>query len=174
MIGGEDGVIFTHVVLALQSVSEILAFMDQLLSSASHATTQLIVITDLNQRRKIMESAPKYDYEKLAHERLLQFIFKPLKPSKFGLIFDPQKEREMSTDRNQDSAQQIALTQKQLYGELTRRLGNRDKRVLLVEDNRVNQMVRRILLVPSLPPAAETDYMILGAPQVLGQSCHPC
>ncbi|KAI6893251.1 hypothetical protein KC318_g12769 [Hortaea werneckii] len=47
----------------------------------------------------------------------------------------------MSTDRNQDSAQQVALTQKQVFEELGQRLSGKDKRVLLVEDNRVNQMV---------------------------------
>ncbi|PNS17575.1 Peroxide stress-activated histidine kinase mak1 [Sphaceloma murrayae] len=141
MIGGDATVIFTHVVLVLQSVPEIIAFMDQLLMSAQHCTTQLIIITDLNQRRQIIEAATTYDYEKLTTERRLQFIFKPLKPSKFGLIFDPRKEREMSTDRNQDSAHQVAYTQKQLYDEMTKRLGNRGKRVLLVEDNKVNQMV---------------------------------
>ncbi|KAF2157928.1 hypothetical protein K461DRAFT_220483 [Myriangium duriaei CBS 260.36] len=141
MIGGDDAVKFSHVVLVVQSVSEIIAFMDQVLNSGDHSTTQLIVITDLNHRRQIMEAAPKFDYERLAMDRRLRFIFKPLKPSKFGVIFDPQKEREMSTDRNQDSAQQVALTQKQLYDEMTKRLGSKGKRVLLVEDNRVNQMV---------------------------------
>ncbi|KAF4549018.1 Peroxide stress-activated histidine kinase mak1-like protein [Elsinoe fawcettii] len=144
MIGGDGGdetMKFTHVVLVLQSIPEIIAFMDQLLTSTHHSTTQLIIITDLNQRRKIMEAGPSYNYEQLTADRRLQFIFKPLKPSKFAFIFDPQKSREMSTDRNQDSAQQVALTQKQLYDEMTKRLGNRGKRVLLVEDNKVNQMV---------------------------------
>ncbi|RMY86576.1 hypothetical protein D0864_07046 [Hortaea werneckii] len=88
-----------------------------------------------------MELAPRYQYDKLAKERRLLFVFKPLKPSRFGAIFDPQREREMSTDRNQDSAQQVALTQKQVFEELGQRLSGKDKRVLLVEDNRVNQMV---------------------------------
>ena len=141
MIGGDDPMIFSHVVLVLQSVPDIIAFMDQILSSPPHSTTQIILITDLSQRRKIMELASRTDYEDLAKERRIRFIFKPLKPSKFAVIFDPQKEREMSTDRNQDSAQQVAVSQKQVYEEMTRRLGGKGKRVLLVEDNRVNQMV---------------------------------
>ena len=88
-----------------------------------------------------MEQAPQYNYDALSKQRRMQFIFKPLKPSKFAAIFDPRKEREMSTDRNQDSAQQVAVSQKQVYEEMIRRLGNKNKRVLLVEDNRVNQMV---------------------------------
>ncbi|KAJ9621591.1 hypothetical protein H2203_007078 [Taxawa tesnikishii (nom. ined.)] len=138
---GENPVIFSHVVLVLQEVVDIIAFMDQILNSPPHSQTQLVLITDLAQRRKIMEQAPKYDYDQLGKDRRIRFIFKPLKPSKFAVIFDPQKEREMSTDRNQDSAQQVAVSQKQVYEEMTRRLGNKDNRVLLVEDNRVNQMV---------------------------------
>lgn len=141
MMGGDDPVRFSHVVLVLQSVPEILAVMDQVFTSPAHSSTQIILITDLAQRRKIMEHSSDKDYEALAKERRLRFIFKPLKPSKLAVIFDPRKEREMSTDRNQDSAQQVAVSQKQVYEEMTRRLGNKDKRVLLVEDNRVNQMV---------------------------------
>lgn len=168
MIGGDESIVFTHVVLVLQSIPEIIAFMDQLLISPAHATTQLIIITDLNQRRKITEAAPSYDYDQLTADHRLQYIFKPLKPSKFAFIFDPQKEREMSTDRNQDSAQQVAYTQKQLYDEMTKRLGNRGKRVLLVEDNKVNQMVSNTY------PVLVKSMQLIGFPgptQVLEQSC---
>ena len=144
MLSGDEPVIFSHIVLVLQDVEEIISVMARVFSSPAHSTTSIVIITDLAQRRKIMELAPQHKYEQLADDRRLRFIFKPLKPSRFGLIFDPQKEREMSTDRNQDSAQQVAFTQKQVFEELAKRLGNRDKRVLLVEDNRVNQMVSSI------------------------------
>lgn len=149
MIGGEDPVVFSHVVLVLQDVGEITALMDQLLSSPSHSTTTIVIITDLSQRRKIMEQASsKHNYDALIESRRLRFVFKPLKPSRFAIIFDPQKEREMSTDRNQDSAQQVANSQKQVFDELTIRLGDKGKRVLLVEDNKVNQMVWPFLSRP--------------------------
>lgn len=151
MLGGDDPVRFSHIVVMLQDVEQIVTLMDQIFESHAHSATSVVVITDLAQRRILMEQAPKYDYEKLATERRLRFVFKPLKPSRFAVIFDPQKEREMSTDRNQDSAQQVALTQKQVFEELGKRLGNRDKRVLLVEDNKVNQMVSPVeLLVPPI------------------------
>jgi len=140
MLGGDDAVIFTHVVVVLHEIGEIIALMDQVFASPT-STTAIVLITDLAQRRKIMEQAPDFDYEALVANRRLRFVFKPLKPSRFGLIFDPQKEREMSLDRNQDSAQQVAVNQKHVFEELSRRLGNQDKRVLLVEDNKVNQMV---------------------------------
>jgi len=140
LLGGNEPVTFSHIVVVLQDVDQIVALMDQVLSSTASATA-IVLITDLAQRRKIVEQAPNYNYDQLVTDRRLRFVFKPLKPSRFGLIFDPQKEREMSLDRNQDSAQQVAINQKQVFEELTRRLGNKDKRVLLVEDNRVNQMV---------------------------------
>lgn len=167
-MGGDDPVIFSHVVLVLQSVPEIIAFMDQILSSLPHSSTQLILITDLAQRRSIMEQGPRDNYEQLAKEQRLRFIFKPLKPSKFAVIFDPRKEREMSTDRNQDSAQQVAVSQKQVYEEMTRRLKDKGKRVLLVEDNRVNQMVSMGVTVY----ITGLLTMRAGITQVLEQSQH--
>jgi len=140
LLAGKDAFKFTHVVLVLQQVDEIIRIMEQVLGSKNPATS-IVLITDLAQRRKIMEQAPNFNYTRLVNERKLHFVFKPLKPSRLGLIFDPQKEREMSTDHNQDSAQQVAVNQKQVFDELTQRLGNRDKRVLLVEDNKINQMV---------------------------------
>lgn len=147
MLSGDDPVIFTHIVVVLHDVAEITALMDQVLRSPAHKSTSIVIITDFAQKRKIMEYAPKFEYEQLGNERRLIFVFKPLKPSRFATIFDPQKEREMSLDRNRDNAQQVALTQKQVFEEVTKRLGNRDKRVLLVEDNRTNQLV-------SAPPYA--------------------
>jgi PAS domain S-box-containing protein len=163
LMGGEDPVRFTHIALVLQDIDQIATLMDQILNSQTHQATSIVIVTDLAQRRALMEHAPKYNYEKLASERRLLFIFKPLKPSRFAIIFDPQKEREMSTDRNQDSAQQIAKTQKQVFDELTNRLGNRGKRVLLVEDNRTNQLVNPSFL-------SETSNIMLmlstGCPQI--------
>ncbi|OQN99221.1 hypothetical protein B0A48_15070 [Cryoendolithus antarcticus] len=141
MIGGHDPVIFSHVVAVLQDVSEIVALLDQVLNTPAYASTMIVIITDLAQKKRIMDIAPQHDFNTLESDRRLLFIFKPLKPSRFAAIFDPDKGREMSTDRNQDSAQQVALSQKQVFEELTKRLGNRGKRVLLVEDNEVNQMV---------------------------------
>jgi len=141
LLGGMEAVVFSHVVVVLQDVREIITLMDQMLSTPVHSSTTIVIITDLAQRRKIMEDGTKFNYKSLESEGRLIFIFKPLKPSRFAVVFDPQKGREMSTDRNQDSAQQVAATQKQVFEDLTKRLGNRGKRVLLVEDNKVNQMV---------------------------------
>jgi len=57
------------------------------------------------------------------------------------VIFDPDKERDLSTDRNRSSAQQQVANQKQNYLDVGKRLGNKGLKVLLVEDNIVNQKV---------------------------------
>lgn len=85
---------------------------------------------------------PKLDFDQMSGTRRVQFIQKPVKPSRMAVIFDPEKSRELSTDHNQQSAQQIALSQKKVFDEMTRRIGNKDIKVLLVEDNKINQMVR--------------------------------
>jgi CheY-like chemotaxis protein len=141
MLGGEDPVVFSHVVLVLKEVSDIISLLDRILSTPAHSSTTIVIITDLAQKRKVLEQAQEHKYKSLESDNRVLFIFKPLKPSRFAIIFDPQKGREMSTDRNQDSAQQVAYNQKQVFAELSARLGKKDKRVLLVEDNRVNQMV---------------------------------
>ncbi|ORY11847.1 hypothetical protein BCR34DRAFT_483557 [Clohesyomyces aquaticus] len=141
MIGGDDPVLFTHIVLVLHESDEVIAIMDQTLSSGAHSTTSIVVVSDPAQKKELMRDAPEYNYGQLALDRRLEFIYRPLKPSKFAIIFDPQKERESSTDRNQDSAQQVVVNQKLVFEELKRRLGDKGHRVLLVEDNQINQTV---------------------------------
>ena len=142
MIGGDDPVLFTHIVLVLHETSEVIAIMDQILTSMTLSTASIVVVSDPAQKKEIVKDAPAYDYEQLFADRRLQFIYRPLKPSKFGIIFDPQKQRDSSTDRNQDSAQAVVVSQKLVFEELKRRVGNKGNKVLLVEDNKINQTVR--------------------------------
>ena len=146
MISGDDPVIFTHIVLVLHESKEVLDFTELIFHSQLHLNTCVIVICDLVQKREIMTHERNLEYENLIGQRRLRFIFKPLKPSKFAVIFDPQKERELSTDRNENSAQQVAVNQKMVFDDMKRRLGNKGHRVLLVEDNKINQTVRRFPL----------------------------
>ncbi|KAF2753697.1 hypothetical protein EJ05DRAFT_444658 [Pseudovirgaria hyperparasitica] len=142
MLGGEDPVLFTHVVLVLRTVQENVEFIDQVLRfGPAHSTTTVVVVCDLTLKREIIQKAPYHDFDRLKIDARLVFIFKPLKPSKISAIFDPRKERGMLTDRSHDNAQQVAVSQKQVFEELKRRLGNRGLRVLLVEDNQINQTV---------------------------------
>ncbi|KAF1848566.1 uncharacterized protein K460DRAFT_77280 [Cucurbitaria berberidis CBS 394.84] len=141
MIGGDNPVLFTHVVLVLHDTVEVHAIMDQIFSSMIHGNTSVVVVSDPSQKKELIKEAPVYDYDQLQTDRRLQFIYRPLKPSKFAVIFDPQKQRESSTDRNQDSAQQVVVSQKLVFEELKRRVGGKGHKVLLVEDNKINQTV---------------------------------
>jgi PAS domain S-box-containing protein len=141
MLGGEAPVLFTHVVLVLHDTAEVHAIMDQIFSSVHYSNTSVVVVSDPSQKKELIKNASVYDYEQLAANRRLQFIYRPLKPSKFAVIFDPEKQRESSTDRNQDTAQQVVVSQKLVFEELKRRLGGKGHKVLLVEDNQINQTV---------------------------------
>ncbi|KZM25380.1 phosphorelay sensor kinase [Ascochyta rabiei] len=141
MLGGDSPVIFTHVVLVLHDTAEVHAIVDQIFSSVHYGSTFVVVVSDPSQKKELMKEASVYDYEQLNLDRRLQFIYRPLKPSKFAVIFDPEKQRESSTDRNQDTAQQVVVSQKLVFEELKKRLGGKGHKVLLVEDNQINQTV---------------------------------
>ena len=141
MIGGADPILFTHVVSVLHESHDVVALMELVFRSSSQASTSLLIICDPTQKKKIKKAAPDFGYDKLVADHRLHFVYRPLKPSKLSSIFDPQKQRESSTDRNQDSAQQVAFNQKLVFEDLRRRLGNKGHRVLLVEDNHINQTV---------------------------------
>ena len=138
---GEDIIIFTHVVLVLPNSSDVIDFLDFVMQYVAEGRTKLVTITDPAQKREIIMQAPNHNYIELSKSGRLRFIFRPLKPSKLAAIFDPKKQREVSTDQNQNSAQQVAISQKQIFERIKSRVGNQNFRVLLVEDNQVNQVV---------------------------------
>jgi hypothetical protein len=141
MIGGDDPVIFTHIVLNLGSAEEIVSLIDQIVASVSLPQASIVVLSDPVQRQEVMKMATVYDYDQLSKDNRVTFIYKPVKPSRFAVIFDPDKERDLSTDRNRSTAQQQVATQRQNYIDISKRLGNKGHKVLLVEDNATNQKV---------------------------------
>ncbi|RFU25693.1 hypothetical protein B7463_g10641, partial [Scytalidium lignicola] len=141
MIGGEDPVIFTHIVINLPSAEDIVTLIDQIITSPSLPRTSIIVLSDPVQRQEVLKLARAQDHNKLTNNSRVTFIYKPVKPSRFAVIFDPEKERDLSNDRNRSRAQLHVASQKQHYLEIEKRLGNKGLRVLLVEDNLVNQKV---------------------------------
>lgn len=147
LIAGDDALTFTHVILNLHEVTEAVQLMDQILKSPSHKLTCLVIITDHSQKNRIMEVASGYDYAQLEQDNRVRFIFKPVKPAKFAVIFDPEKERDLSTDRNKETALLAAVSERQIFDQVKEVLGNRGLKVLAVEDNLINLRVSTITSV---------------------------
>ncbi|OLN95371.1 Peroxide stress-activated histidine kinase mak1 [Colletotrichum chlorophyti] len=141
LLGGEDSVNFTHIVLNLPSPEEIISLMERITKSTTVSNTTILILSDSVQRQAVMRLAADTKYERLVSENLVTFIYKPVKPSRFAVIFDPEKVRDLSIDRNRSTAQQMVETQKASYQEIEKRMGNKGYKVLLVEDNPVNQKV---------------------------------
>ncbi|KAI9857463.1 MAG: hypothetical protein M1813_008213 [Trichoglossum hirsutum] len=141
IIGGDDPVIFTHIIVSLGDADEIIALIHQIFQSAAHALTSIVILSDPLQRAEILQLAPEYDFDQLHKDKRVQFVYKPIKPSRFAAIFDPELERDLSTDRNRSSAERVAESQKQIFVDMEKNVGNKGHRVLLVEDNPVNQKV---------------------------------
>jgi PleD family two-component response regulator len=141
--GKEEPIRFSHVVLDLPDVAEIISVLEHLFATPSFLNTCAVIIADVKQRREIATAAPQMDFKKLATARRVRFLFKPLKPSKLAVVFDPQNTSDVAIEQNQNqnSAQAVAITQKMIFSDLKERLGDRNVKILLVEDNKTSQMV---------------------------------
>lgn len=140
-IGGDDPIALTHIVLNLASAEAIINVMDQITKSQKVEGTTIVVLTDSVQRQAVQKLATDTKHERLLTDNMTTFIYKPVKPSRFAVIFDPDKVQDLSVDRNRSTAQQMVESQKASYQEIEKRMGNKGYRVLLVEDNPVNQKV---------------------------------
>ncbi|BFZ62442.1 hypothetical protein YB2330_003536 [Saitoella coloradoensis] len=147
--------IFSHIVISLPEQSEVNKLLQALSETSAYANTMCIVLTTPIQRSSILDGCG--DAAKILGDRL-QFIFKPVKPSKFSVIFDPQSERNESTDMKRQSAQQVVAHQKEVFKSMEDEVGGKGHKVLLVEDNPVNQKVmQRFLLKVGLEVEIASD-----------------
>lgn len=141
LIGGDDSVSFSHIVINLGSAEAIISLMDEITQHQRMDKTIILILSDSVQRQAVLKVAAGTKYERLLSDNAVTFIYKPVKPSRFAVIFDPDRVRDLSTDLNRSSAQQMLENQKASSQELLRRMGNRGLRVLVVEDNKINQKV---------------------------------
>jgi len=140
LIGGDESVTFTHVVLNLSSAEETMEVMNKI-SACSGGRTTILILSDSVQRQNVLGLASDPAHQQLLAEKRIIFVHKPVKPSRLAVIFDPAKERDVSTDLNRSSAAQMVESQKQNYLDVEKRIGDKGLKVLLVEDNPVNQKV---------------------------------
>lgn len=170
LISGEDPIKFTHIVINLPSPEAIIGLMDDITKTQSIEQTTILVLSDSVQRQAVIKLAAGTKYAQLLSDNLVTFIYKPVKPSRFAVIFDPNKMRDLSIDRNRSTAQQMVENQKASYQEIERRMGNKGYQVLLVEDNPVNQKVLMKFLkkigvdVEIAVDGAECTTMVLSKP----------
>ncbi|OHF00345.1 hsp90-like protein [Colletotrichum orchidophilum] len=168
LLGGDESVNFTHIVLNLPSPEEIIGLMEQITKTTTISNTTILILSDSVQRQAVIRLATDTKYEKLVSENAVTFIYKPVKPSRFAVIFDPDKVRDLSVDRNRSTAQRMVETQKASYQEIGKRMGNKGYKVLLVEDNPVNQKVLQKYLkkvgveVEVAADGAECTEMVFG------------
>lgn len=138
---GKEVPTFTHIVLNLHGPEEISEFIDLISNAGVLKKTAIVVVSDPVEKQQTMKRLSGHEYDDVGKPGKICFIYKPVKPSRFAVIFDPDKERDLSTDRNRSSAQRFVATQKQNYIDIAKRLGNRGFKILLVEDNHTNQKV---------------------------------
>jgi PAS domain S-box-containing protein len=140
---GEAPVRFTHIVVNLPSPEEIISLMDKVSQSESTTLghTTILILSDSVQRQAVSKLVAGTKYKDILGESRVTYIYKPVKPSRFAVIFDPAKERDLSIDHNRSTAQRLVEDQRQSYVDMERRMGGKGYKVLLVEDNPVNQKV---------------------------------
>ncbi|KAK6515724.1 hypothetical protein TWF281_004315 [Arthrobotrys megalospora] len=135
---GGKGKFFSHIVINLPDYNEIAGITRQICGSERYLGTTMVILTTPIHRTAIIEENPRlYD----AMGPRVQFIYKPIKPSRLSVIFDPDKQCDASMDRYRHTAQQVVESQKAVFRRMEREVGNKGHKVLLVEDNLVNQKV---------------------------------
>ncbi|KAF3928548.1 hypothetical protein ABW21_db0206757 [Orbilia brochopaga] len=120
---------YSHVVINVPDYSAVAAITQQVHSSPPLANTTLVVLTTPIHRTAIIEeNPPLYD----AMGGRVQFIYKPLKPSRLSVIFDPERQCDASMDRYRHTAQQVVESQKAAFSRMEAEVGHRGHRKVLL------------------------------------------
>lgn len=127
----------THLVLNLPATDDILEVIQHVSECDPETAPVVVIISDLYQKRQISTRVK----ELAARGKQVFIVPKPVKPSAFSTIFDPDSKRELSKDRNQDMAREINNNFKTVSKMVKEVLGNKGYRILLVEDDETNRDV---------------------------------
>lgn len=127
----------THLVLNLPATDDILEVIQVISEAPANKSPVVVIISDLYQKRQISTRVK----ELAATGKKVFIVPKPVKPSAFSTIFDPESKRELSKDRNQDMAREINNNFKTVSKMVKEVLGNKGYRILLVEDDETNRDV---------------------------------
>ena len=133
----------THLVLNLPATDEILEVIQHVSETDASTAPVVVIISDLYQKRQISTRVK----ELAASGKKVFIVPKPVKPSAFSTIFDPDSKRELSKDRNQDMAREINNNFKTVSKMVKEVLGNKGYRILLVEDDETNRDVSTSFLL---------------------------
>ncbi|KAN0083106.1 hypothetical protein V8E54_002194 [Elaphomyces granulatus] len=127
----------THLVLNLPGTDDVLEVMHRILHVDTKLNPALVIISDLFQKRQIGSKIE----ELISAGINVYTVPKPVKPSSFSRIFDPENKRDLSKDRNQDMAREVNNNFKTMSKMVKEVIGNKGYRILLVEDDETNRMV---------------------------------
>lgn len=131
----------THLVLNLPATDDILEAIQHVSETEPSTAPVVVIISDLYQKRQISTRVKELS----ATGKQVFIVPKPVKPSAFSTIFDPDSKRELSKDRNQDMAREINNNFKTVSKMVKEVLGNKGYRVLLVEDDETNRDVSSLV-----------------------------
>lgn len=130
---------FTHIVANLMHISEYLTMILAVQEDPAYRDTRLLLVLTPITRKLVIEQAAQENIVIDKHQ--VSFVFKVVKPSKLSKFFDPDSERNESTDVRRQTAQEVVQTQKDVFTTINESVGNQGYTVLLVEDNPVNRKV---------------------------------
>ena len=127
----------THLVFNVLNVDDGLEVVQYISEYDPACAPTLVVIVDLYQKRQINPRIKELS----ASGRRAYTVPKPIKPSAFSAIFDPDNQRDLSKDRNRDMARESNNNFKTMSKMVKEVIGNKGYRILLVEDDETNRMV---------------------------------
>jgi CheY-like chemotaxis protein len=142
MMQPSSGFPCTHLVLNLPATDDILEVIQHISETETNTAPVVVIISDLYQKRQISTRVK----ELAATGKQVFIVPKPVKPSAFSTIFDPDSKRELSKDRNQDMAREINNNFKTVSKMVKEVLGNKGYRILLVEDDETNRDVSSLVV----------------------------